>query len=159
MSHIDLKSAVAGSPPAELESRNPKVLINDTALNDSDKTFAVPAGKIWEITSVFVDYVATAVVGNRQIAVDILDGSSNLLHQASAGVLITAGLARNLTFFASAPHEIAFINFGALVPLPPILCLPAGFQIRVRDTGIVDAAADDMTVRILGDERNLGASI
>ena len=41
----------------------------DEAANDSDKSFTVPAGRMWELTSIWVELVSTATVGNRQMVV------------------------------------------------------------------------------------------
>ena len=45
--------------------------IDDEALNDSDKTITVPAGKRWLVLSVNVELTATATVGNRQVRFDV----------------------------------------------------------------------------------------
>ena len=50
-----------------------------TTADDSDNTFTVPANTEYQILSVYVSLVTTATVGNRQMAVQALDASDNVL--------------------------------------------------------------------------------
>jgi len=137
----------------------PKWTLDATA-NDSDKTFTVPAGKVWSVHSIEVGIVATATVGNRLLGWSISNAtpavvsvginSAAIVASARGGMFITNGnnvaatpVRRSLQD-AGASNNSVFVNDQ--LPMPCLL--PAGYSIRVWDLGAVDAAADDMTVAI-----------
>lgn len=125
----------------------------DVTANDSDKTLTVPAGKSWRVMSVYVRLVTTATVGNRQIEVKATDGSDAELLTVRAGAVQAASATRFYNFATGVPDLTAFRDTDALSnPLPRDLILPAGFKLRVRDKAGIDAAADDMDVRVLVEE-------
>jgi len=128
------------------------VLSADATLNDSDKTFTVPAGKAWRLQSLYAQLVATATVGNRQLDVLLTDPSNNELSKLQAGAVITAGQTRTVVFAEHNPQETAFTNALMFRALPSGFILPAGYKIRVFDSAAIDAAADDLTVRMLLEE-------
>lgn len=120
--------------------------------NDSDKTFTVPTGKSWRILSVHVRLVTTATVGNRQIEVRLTDDSNNNIGHAPAGAVQAASLTRHYTFAPGLADLTGFRDTDKLTtPLPDVV-LPAGYKVRIFDTAAVDAAADDMHVRMLVEE-------
>lgn len=115
----------------------------DAAANDSDKTIlTVPAGKIAEIRSLSVALTSTATVGNRNILIEIGDGT-NVVGRYTVNVNQAASLTYyydftpGMTRFATAPYLQNNI---------PASILLAGYTVRVYDSAAVDAAADDMTV-------------
>ncbi len=127
----------------------------DTTLNDSDKSFTVPAGKVWRVLSVWVEFTSTATVGNRQVAVEFQDGAANVIGRVVAGATQAAGQTRYYLFAADMPDLTAFRDTDYLsTPLPASLELPAGYVVRVYDKNTVDAAADDMIVRMMVSERD-----
>jgi hypothetical protein len=125
---------------------------SDATADDSDKTFAVPSGKQWHVRSIGVRLVTTATVGNRQLDILITDGSDNLLIKLAAGAVQAASLTRDYTFAPGLPNDTSFANGAMTRALPENLVLPAGYKIRVYDSAAIDAAADDLTVRILVEE-------
>lgn len=125
----------------------------NVALDNSSKTFTVPAGKSWRLNSVYVKLVSTATVGNRQMEVKLQDASGNDLLIMRAGAVQAASLTRFYMFAAGLPDLTAFRDTDLLTnPLPTEVVLPEGFKIVVRDKAAIDAAADDMDVRILVEE-------
>jgi len=133
----------------------PKIVLDATA-NDSDKTFTVPTGKIWELYGIYVLLVTTATVGTRTLRVVIRDttpavvqtfgsascgNSSNLqvTHRPGIGYSVTAGQCEVRIDTLAAPSNVYQTS------LPPTL-LPAGYSVRIYDSAAIDAAADDMTV-------------
>lgn len=126
---------------------------SDATLNDSDKTLIVPAGKQWLVFNVYAKLVSTATVGNRQLDVLITDGSDNEMAKFVAGAGQAASLTRTYVFAPGHPQETAFTNGLMLRTLAGYLILPAGYKVRVFDSAAIDAAADDMTVRMLVEER------
>ncbi len=126
----------------------------DAALNDSDKTFVVPTGKQWRLYSVFASLIATATVGNRQLDVLLTDASDNVLAKYFASAVITATQTRTVIFAPGHPQDAAFAANGVMYRmLADGFVLPAGFKVRVYDSAAIDAAADDLTVRLLVEER------
>jgi len=94
----DLKQSIANSNLIYAAVRNfpNPVLIEDESLNDSDKTFVVPSGKIWEVLWIFVEYTSSGDVGDRQFAVRILDPDDDVIAEFFAN--ITQGASESLNY-------------------------------------------------------------
>lgn len=121
----------------------------DTTANDSDKTFTIPANEEWHVGWIFVDYTASADVGNRQLVIQFLDAATNLIGEVRAGAVIAAEERRYFTFGAGLADLMAFRDTDWLMtPLPVGLLLQTDFDIRVYDNNAVAANADDMSVVI-----------
>lgn len=126
----------------------PQLQADETA-DDSDKKLTVPAGKVWDLLSVWVELTSTASVGNRQMALEIQDTADDVVMTIAAGIVQTASLTRNYLFGPGLPDLTSFRAGDLLMtPIPKIL-LPAGFDIRIADTAAIDAAADDMIVQAM----------
>ena len=127
----------------------------DAAANDSDKSFTVPTGKIWDLKTIVVNITATATVGNRLLVVGVTDGtnvvyvspkSGNITASQTASALFTIDLAQSGTTANNVPLlSYANPNTSIYFPLPKMV-LPAGYIVRVYDYAAIDAAADDMIV-------------
>lgn len=126
---------------------------NATA-NDSDKTFTVGTGRTWKLQWISVDLVSTATVGNRQVDIVIGDGTNTIL-TVNAGAVQAASLTRHYQFYDTAPNETAFVGTNIRNPLPFNMVLLPGWTVRVYDSAAVDAAADDMTVNLVYNERSI----
>lgn len=124
----------------------------DAANDDSDKTFTVPSGKSWRVLTVFVNLTTTATVGNRQVEVRYTNGADSAVAVMSAGAVQAASLARNYTFGLGLADLTAFRDTDKLTGPLPDAALPEGYKVRVYDRAAVDAAADDMHVRVLVEE-------
>jgi hypothetical protein len=125
----------------------------DAAADDSDKSITVPAGKEWLVCSIWAELVTTATVGNRVMRLEIQDDAAAVIFRRRTGsnqaasttqeyVWIPAGASRE----ANGRHEMS---------LPNPCILPAGYVIRILDEAAIAAAADDLTVRILREERTV----
>jgi hypothetical protein len=121
----------------------------DVLINDSDKSFTVPAGENWEVLSVQVQLITTANAGTRIMTVEAQGDGSELLVRLTAGATQIESLTRRYNFAANLPQATAFVNDELLVPLPSLFRLDAGMILRVYDIAALDAAADDMEVRAL----------
>lgn len=125
----------------------------DKALNDSDKSFTVPVGKVWWIQDLFCGILTSATVGNRSLGITVTDGtdivwssgrtgniaaSSNGAIRAMTGVLDTAAPIRYDGGSAAA------YGVSASDGLPDRFFIPAGYVIRMWDVAAIDAAADDL---------------
>jgi len=128
----------------------------DATANDSDKSFVVPTGKIWEIKSIYIEINTTATVGNRICNYTISNGT-NVIYVSQARITVAASTWSGLLHYNSAPASAVqpAVNLALTQNLTnpattsmPVTYLPAGYIIRCRDYAAVDAAADDMTVVI-----------
>jgi hypothetical protein len=120
----------------------------DATADDSDKTFTVPDGYLWKLNTAFVKLVTTATVGNRQIVIEAKNTAGTVIGRMSAGAVQAASLTRYYQFMQGTYRETAFINNDIQIPIPADTYLPAGYSLRIYDSAVVDAAADDMTVGI-----------
>lgn len=121
----------------------------DAALNDSDKSFTVPASTMWEVLSIRAALATTATAGLRQLMVEFQDDSANVLLQIPAGVTQTVSLTNNYVFAPHLPNLTALVDSDKLLTPLPILELPPGYVVRVYDSKAIAAAADDLTVALL----------
>ena len=121
---------------------------NATA-NDSDKSFTVPTGKIWELRAIFNSFSTTATVGNRFINVSITDGTNAILPTANVPAQ-AASVSNVVTMWAygsSGPLTSTSVSSVAhIVSLGVTPLLPEGYVVRVFDSAAIDPAADDLTV-------------
>jgi hypothetical protein len=128
------------------------VQLSDVALNDSSKDFVVPAGVDYRILSGQVNYVSTATAGLRQLQLVILDESSNEVYKSSAGTTQNISLTVDYMLVPGGTRETTVVNGELELSLPVDCVALSGYTIRVQDAAAIDAAADDMTVRILVDQ-------
>jgi len=128
--------------------------VRDATANDSDKSFTVPVGKIFDVQSIHVEITTTATVGNRALSVFITNGTDVIsvlgrtgsIAATQSGVLFVS---RNGPVTATTgfhPLLSGASGNAALVSQSAPLILPAGYVIRCWDLSAIDAAADDMTV-------------
>ena len=126
---------------------------SDATADDSDKTFTVPAGKVWFVKAIGATLVTTATVGNRQLDVLLTDDSDNTLIKYAAGAVQAASLTRYYYFAPLHPQDTSFSGAGIMYrALAGDLALPAGYKIRIYDSAAIAAAADDLTVRVMIEE-------
>lgn len=129
--------------------------VNDETADDSDKSFTPGAGVTWDIFSIVAELTSTATVGNRQMTLQILDGT-DVVFASKAAAVQAASLVRTYVFSAGGGvRDSAFVDGVIECPLPANLAIGSGHTIKVFDSAAVDAAADDMNVRILGRELRL----
>jgi hypothetical protein len=153
--HIKKPGGAAGDTPLEGAGFTQKP---DVTPNDSDKTLTVPAGKAWVLQFLSVNLVTTATVGNRQLRVEIGDGT-NLLWFKEFGAVQAASLTRDYYAASDLPDDTSFDGDGRIRMQLEAHVLPPGYTVRIYDTQAIDAAADDMTVRLMVDERTEGAML
>lgn len=126
----------------------PSLQAEETA-DDSDKTFTVPASIIWAIQSIWVELTTTATVGARQIEIMFTDGSDDVIGVAHPAVTQAASLTYNYMFGLGLPDLQVLRDSTYLQSSLPMMYLPAGYKIRIRDNNAVAAAADDMVVQMM----------
>ena len=130
--------------------------LRDATANDSDKSFTVPAGKIWDVMSIAATLATTATVGNRILHVYITDGTNTVYSSPSSGNVAASGYGgirivpgSNYTtsaLFGRLDTPTGMTSVSVTDSPSSKLYLPAGYVIRVWDRAAIDAAADDMTV-------------
>lgn len=126
----------------------------DEGLNDSDKSITVTASYEWKIQWIWVEFTSTATVGNRQMVIEIQDNAADVIFQMRAGLVQAASLTRYYLFAPMGAEIVTFRDTDFLyVPMPPIH-LPASYVIRIYDNNAVDAAADDMIIQMMVQERD-----
>jgi len=131
------------------------VLNADEVVDDSDKSFTVPANKEWRIVSLWVELTTTVTATVRQIEVQIQDTAADVVLQTVAGATQDVSITRNYLFAPGVADMTAFRDTDKITnPFPDLLVLPAAFVIRVFDNNAVDAAADDMVVQLIVAERD-----
>lgn len=124
------------------------IIQEDILLNDSDKSFTVPAGEEWEVLAIQVNLITTATVGNRQMGVEVQNVGGNQLSLNLSGAVQVASFTRTYTFTPDVVDLTSFILNNLSTRLSKMR-LSAGMIVRVADFSAIDAAADDMEVRLL----------
>lgn len=119
---------------------------HDSATGSSDKVWTVPARELWKLIYVHVRYTASAVVGNRQITVQILDVNGELMIDTTAGGLISDNGSEHLAFLQGIGHEDSFMNHEIEVPIATDQYLQPGCVLRIFDESATDPAGDYMEV-------------
>lgn len=156
MSNIDVRKQSDGSR-VEVEGENFSQQADATA-DDSDKTLTVPAGNTWVLQFLSVNFVSTATGGNRQLRVEIGDGT-NLLWFKDFGAVQAASLTRDYYAASDLPDDTSFDSDGRIRMQLEAHVLPAGYTVRIYDTATIDPTADDMVVRLVVDERTAGSML
>ena len=120
----------------------------DITLNNSNKTFVVPAGQEWQVLWVKVWYEASSENGNRQLEVRVEDGGDVVVGTwARAACVIAADTQREFCFGAGLADILAYRDTDyATTPMPNGSMLMAGDVLRVWDRAEIDAGVDDMIV-------------
>ena len=130
-------------------------LQDDEAANDSDKSITVPAGYEWRIKWIWVELASTAVVGNRNMEIQIQDAAADVIARVVAGIVQAASLTRHYLFAPYVTELAAFRDTNYLSTIMPEWVLPAGYVVRVWDNKAIDAAADDMVVQMMVEQRTV----
>jgi hypothetical protein len=126
------------------------LLASDVALNDSDKTFTVPATEQWRLDSIGVNLATTADAGNRRLAVLITTAADVQIAGVAAGLNHPASTTWDYTFANDLPRDTSAVESNVAAPLPRMV-VPGGYKIVVKDLAAIQAAADDMKVYIHGE--------
>lgn len=130
----------------------------EETLNDNDKKITVPTGVEWEIKWLWVEYTSSGTVGNRALRFSILDPADDIIYLQKAkntqAASITEYYTARPTQSLEGPSEDE--TYWHEIPLPPNFKLRGGFSIRVWDNANIDAAADDMILQLVVEEREVG---
>lgn len=144
------------TPIAMSDDRRGQIcLLTDATLNDSAKSYVVPASEYWKVLAAYFSIATTATAGNRLMAIDFLEGTPALISRVPFGAVQAASLTWNYSAYPAAPNlsAVAGVALALTAPLPASFWMPTGYAIKVIDTAAIDAAADDITVRIVIERR------
>lgn len=125
------------------------VLLTDTDANDSNKTFTVPTGYIYEILYGQIIMVTDGTVGNRQMVIQILDDADVEVATIRAGAVQAASTTRYYEFVQGVPRETSFIDDSINVAIPDEFIALPGYDIVIKDIDAIAATTDDMTVQLM----------
>jgi len=120
--------------------------VRDATANDSDKSWTVPAGKVWNLKYVWGNLVTTATVGSRIFGIRIYQSGTDQLWRSNDATI--AASQSGHAILADGVFSTSYTlgnNGGVINPLPDMM-LTEGMIIRVLDSAAIDAAADDLTV-------------
>lgn len=117
----------------------------DYALNDSDKSFTVPTGKIWKPLMIQIDFTASGTVGNRVIAVNIAYNGTNYEGYFAGGSVAASAHVWYVIGFQGITDDLTTAARTIAQGVPEIY-LPAGAIIRVYDSAAIDVNADDLGI-------------
>jgi len=122
----------------------------EATANDNDKTFTVPDDKIVFPMEIYVQYSASADVGNRQPLLIITDGT-NVIRTVGLIANLTASQTSVLAMSANANITVSSrkllgstggITAGWGDALPNGYYLPGGYTVRIYDGNSVTANDD-----------------
>lgn len=146
--HVELDPIQIASMPSVTESWRVSLQIDET-LDNTNKTFTVPAATEWQILWVWVELTTTATVGNRQLAIELQDAAFDIIGVIRSDIVQAASLTRWYMFAPGMGDLAAFRDTTLLsTPIPNGLFLSAGQILRVWDNKAIAAAADDMIVQM-----------
>lgn len=100
-------------------------------------TFAIPITAPARLEWMHVTYTSNATIGNRQMAIELLDSAGNILIDNDAGAVQAASLTQHYLILQGSFRESAFIAGELQVPLPFDWIMLPGHQLRFRDTANV----------------------
>jgi hypothetical protein len=124
-------------------------LIQDEALNSSNKLFTVPANQEWQVLWIWAEFITSTGIGTRQLSVEILDSAADIIAEYQVGVTQATTLTRNYLIAPVMPDLSSFRDTSYLTtPLPPTIILASGQQIRVWDNKAFDPSHDSLVVQL-----------
>jgi hypothetical protein len=131
----------------------------DAVVDDSDKIIlTVPAGKLVVPVLVVASFKTTATAGTRKLLCSIGDGTGILMtyvggnnnENASTENIVVWSFGTTMSGTVGAGYGYLYdgtvTDTASNMTSYPSITLLAGYTIRVWDVGVVDAAADDLTV-------------
>ena len=106
-------------------------IIRDT---EADNSWQALFREDTEIKWVHVEYTSSATAGNREVALEVLDESDNVVLSCNSAATQAASLVNHHEFFPGTYREPAFALNAIQTPIPKDLVIPANHKLRVRDT-------------------------
>lgn len=110
-------------------------------------TYVVPTGVHASLSWASLDYTSDATVGNRQIAMEVLDSADAKLFSVSAGAVQAASLTRDYEFLQGIYRETSFVDGEIQVAVPNSLVIKPGQKLKFYDSANI-SAADTMLITL-----------
>lgn len=123
------------------------VLYNAIA-NSSSKVFVVPANEMWDIAYVSALFTTTTAAGNRVLQLEIQDATLNVIATYAAAIPQIKSVTRRYNWLPGGVRETAANSGELLCSIPMSLFLPSGYTVKLHDSAVIDALADDLTVSV-----------
>jgi len=130
-------------------------VLSDNALNDSDKTITVPAGKQWEVLYGQVQLVTTATVGDRRIQYTVQTSGGNEIVYTQQALNVQIASTNERYNFGTFSDVLESVPTRHNLPLPVGFVMLETFELRILDVNIVAAAADDLTINLVIKETDM----
>lgn len=133
---------------------NPLPTIDDWSLstegtvltNASSVEFTVPANTIWEIRSIYVNYVASGTAGNRLLAIESLNSGGTVIGQLRAGTVLTANGTGIYQFGPGLSQDTNYRDTNYMAQMMYPIALGAGQKLKVYDKNAIGTASDDVSI-------------
>jgi len=124
-------------------------LIQDEALNSSNKLFTVPSNQEWQILWIWAEFTTSTGIGTRQMSIQVLDNEMDIISRYQAGVTQATTLIRNYLIAPTVPDMLAFRDTDCLTtPIPPTMVLASGQKLRVWDNKAFDPFHDTINAQL-----------
>lgn len=128
-------------------------LLPDEAAGNN-KMFEVPQGQEYQVLWIYVEFTTVAGGAARQLEIDVLDNTGDIIGQIRPGVTQAASNTYYYMFAPSLADLTAIRDTDYLMtPFPPTIFLPGYYQIRVFDNNNVDNT-DTINVQMMVASRN-----
>lgn len=114
--------------------------------NASSAEWTVPANTIWEIRSIYVEYVASGTAGSRQLAIESLNSGGTVIGNLRAGAVLTAGGTGIYQFGPGLQQETTFRDTNYIAQMMYPIALGAGQKLKVYDKALIGTASDDVSI-------------
>lgn len=124
--------------------------------NNSDKSWTVPAGHVWEMIWIHAELTTTATAGNRVLRLQITNGTDAVANLNTSGSTAASKTVCSRINFGGGCFSTTGLEYGTrLSGVNPDaaynqsvgrMLLPAGHVIHIWDAAAIDAAADDLSV-------------
>ena len=141
-----------------LIAKNRLMTFHEVVANDSDKTLVfnsdVGVGEFLHILSVRATLATSGTAGNRRVTLELIDADAVVVLRVEATTVVPATTTEIYNFQTGLAGTQQ--GLGGLVSteeydtLTDHFYLGKGMSMRIYDSAAVDAAADDLTVHILG---------
>jgi len=139
--------------PVYVANVRPRIIkVQDTVVNDTNKTFTVPTGKKWKLLYGRIDLTTDANVANREIRMNFDDDAGASIYSPRALNVQTASTSEryNLGQFADVSEPTAGNHY---IPIPVNSILLEDFSINILASA--GQAGDDMNISLIIEESDM----
>ena len=134
-------------------SGNRRAFLIEASPNDSNKSLTfddIGEGSLLRLDHVRVELVTSATGGTRTLILELLDAAGNVEQAFQANNTSIANTTRKTQFWPTPGFNLTAQTEVSVEHFAMHVWLARGHSLRVRDLAAIDAAADDMTVKVQG---------